>query len=199
MPVIKYTKALERVLKKPVFTPDDMHHEGIRKNYSKKLLFMLAKTGRIRRIERGKYTCLDDHIAVAAHITEPCYVSLWTAMSIRNLTTQIPFSVEVVTSRKRFRKDIDFQGAKIVFHYVSPKLMYGYENIIWKENIRILVARIEKIILDAVYFGSIPRDEIFNMIKLCNISRLKEYAKLTKNKRIENKIKELIKCSLKMR
>ena len=88
MPLIKYKKALERVLRKPVFTPQDLHNERIPKNYSKKLLHLLAKQGRIRRIERGKYTCLDDPVAVAAHMTKPCYLSLWTAMSIRNLTTQ---------------------------------------------------------------------------------------------------------------
>lgn len=195
MPVIKYRKALEHVLRKPVFTLDDMRHEGVKRNYSKKMLFMMAKAGRIKRIERGKYTCLDDHIAVAAHITEPCYISLWTAMSMRNLTTQVPFSVEVVTSRKRFRKHINFSGVRIIFRYAEPRFMFGYENIVWKENIRIPVAKIEKIILDAVYFGSIPEDEILHMIKLSDIRLLKKYTYLVGNKKVENRVVELIKCS----
>src|SRR3989338_9779614 len=141
MPLIKYKKALERVLRKPVFTPQDLHNERIPKNYSKKLLHLLAKQGRIRRIERGKYTCLDDPVAVAAHMTKPCYLSLWTAMSIRNLTTQIPFAVEVMTSRRRFNKELNFLGTNIMFHTIEPRIMFGYENIIWKENIRIAVAK----------------------------------------------------------
>ncbi|HIG97052.1 MAG TPA: hypothetical protein HA230_01780 [Candidatus Aenigmarchaeota archaeon] len=195
MPLIKYKKALERVLRKPVFTPQDLHNERIPKNYSKKLLHLLAKQGRIRRIERGKYTCLDDPVAVAAHMTKPCYLSLWTAMSIRNLTTQVPFAVEVVTSRKRFARKVDFLGTVIKFHAVDPKMMFGYENIIWKENFRIPVANKEKIIIDAVHIGHIPEEEIFDMIKISNAPLLKRYANLTGNEKIKNKIKEMIKCS----
>ncbi len=196
MPVIKYKESLKRVFRRPVFGPVDMHNEGIPRNYSKKLLCVLAKSRRISRIERGKYTCLDDPVAVAAHITKPCYLSLWTAMSIRNLTTQIPFAVEVVTSRKRFKKRIDFSGTPIIFHTINPKMMFGYENIVWKENIRIPVANTEKIIIDAVHITSIPEEEILQIIRLSDISVLKGYAELTGNKKIIGRIKELVRrCS----
>lgn len=195
MPLIKYRKALERAFRKPVFTPGDMHNEGIPKNYSKKLLHVLAKSGRIKRIERGKYTRMDDPVAVAAHITQPCYLSLWTAMSIRNLTTQIPFAVEVVTSRKRFAGKVDFEGTSIKFHTVAPKMMFGYENIVWG-NTRIPVANIEKIIIDAVFVGNIPEEEILHIVKLSDVSLLRKYAELTANEKIKDKIRELIKiCS----
>lgn len=199
MPKIKYRAVLERVFRKTVFTPQDMHKEGMPKNYSKKLLHMLSRAEKIKRIERGKYTCLDDTIAVAAHITKPCYLSLWTAMSIRNLTNQIPFAVEVLTSRKRFKKKINFLGTPIIFHTIAPDLMFGYENIIWKENVRIPVAKPEKIIIDAIYTSEIPKDEIFHIIKHADITLLKKYAKLTGNKKIDNKIRKMIKCSQKKR
>lgn len=200
MPIIKYKKALENVFRKPVFSPKDMHDEGLPKNYSKKLLCMLAKSGRIKRIERGKYTCLDDPVAVAAHITKPSYLSLWTAMSIRNLTTQIPFAVEVVTSRKRFKERIEFEGTPIIFHTVNPRMMFGYENIIWKENIRIPVANQEKIVIDAIYVGKIPEEETLQIIKASDVSLLKRYAKLTGKEKITDKIEELIKkCSRRKR
>jgi predicted transcriptional regulator of viral defense system len=199
MPKIKYKAVLERVFRKPVFRPEDMHNEGMPKNYSKKLLHVLARTERIKRIERGKYTCLDDSIAVAAHITEPCYLSLWTAMSIRNLTDQIPFAIEVLTPRKRFKKKINFLGTPIIFHNISTNLMFGYENIIWKESVRIPVANPEKIVIDAVCIGGIPINEILQIIKHADITLLKKYAKLTGNRKTENKIKEMIKCSQKKR
>lgn len=201
MPVIKYKEALARVFRKPVFSPKSLHNEGVPKNYSKKLLFTLAKSGRIRRIERGKYTCLDDPVAVAAHITEPCYLSSWAGMSIRNLTTQIPFAVEVVTSRKRFKQKIDFAGTPIIFHTVNPRMMFGYENIVWKGNVRIPVANPEKLVIDAVHIGSIPEEETLQIIKnsnRLNIPLLKKYAELTGNEKIKDKIEELIKkCSRK--
>ncbi|RLF93374.1 hypothetical protein DRN50_07310, partial [Thermococci archaeon] len=175
-------------MKKPVFTTKDLHNENIPENYSKKLLFMLAKSGRIKRIERGKYTCLDDPVAVAAHMTEPCYLTLWTAMSIRKLTTQIPFAVEVATSRKRFKKKVTFQDTPIIFYTVNPKMMFGYEYIIWKENIRVPVAKNEKIIIDAVYTGRIPEDEILEIMENIDPTLLKKYAELSENKESINKI-----------
>ncbi len=194
MPVIKYRETLKHIMRKPVFTTTDLHNKGIKKNYAKKLLFMLARSGKIKRIERGKYTCLNDIIAVAAHITEPCYLTLWTAMSIRRLTTQIPFAVEVATSRKRFTKKIIFQNTPIMFYTINPRMMFGYENIIW-DGIRIPVAKPEKIIIDAIHIGRMPEEEIFKLIKNADYSVLKKYAKLSGNELITNKIKELIKCS----
>ena len=196
MPIIKYKEALERVLKKPVFSPEDMHNEKIPSNYSKKLLFLLARSGRINRIERGKYTCLNDPIAVAPHITKPSYLSLWTAMSIRNLTGQIPFAVEVVTSRKRFKRKINFLGTPIIFYTVNPKMMFGYEYVIWKESIRVPIANKEKIVIDAISIGTIPEEEILEIVKQSDIPLLKRYAKLTGSNEIKDKVKELVeKCS----
>src|SRR3989338_827568 len=200
MPGIKYRKVVESLRRKPVFGTEDLRCEGIKKNYSKKLLCTLSKTGAIKRIERGKYTFLDDPVAIATHVTRPSYLSLWTAMSIRHLTDQIPFAVEVVSSRKRFKNTIDFQGTKIIFHNVPPVMMYGYENMIWKENTRILVAKPEKIIIDAVYTKSVPEEEILEVIRNSDISLLKKYARLTGNEKVMEKINGLIrKCSRRKR
>ncbi len=196
MPIIKYREILEKLKKKAVFSLKDLHSGGVPKNYAKKLLHTLAKAGKIRRIARDRYTILDDPIAVAPFITSPAYLSLWTAMSIRKLTDQIPFSVQAVTSRKLFRKNFDFAGTEIKFYTAPPRLMFGFENIVWKEHLKIPVANREKIIIDAVFFSGIPEDEILNLVKGCDTKLLKKYAALTGDGRIKNKIKELIeKCS----
>src|SRR4030042_5725228 len=137
MPIIKYKNILQKVTEKPVFSVNDLAHQKIPRDYAKKILHESFKSGRITRIERGKYTILDDALIVATHLTEPCYVSLWSALSIHKLTTQIPFSVEIVTTRKRFKRKIMFKNTPIIFYTAQPSMMYGYENIIWKENIRI--------------------------------------------------------------
>jgi len=115
-------------------------------------------------------------------------------MSIRKLTTQIPFAVEVVTSRKRFKKKINFLGTTIIFHTVNPRMMFGYDNIIWKENIRIAIANPEKIIIDAVSMSNIPEEEILQIIKVSDVSLLRRYVELTGNENIIERVKELIKC-----
>ncbi len=194
MPVIKYKESLDRVMRKPVFGTEDLHHEKIPVDYSKKMLHMLAKSGKITSIERGKYTRLDDPVAVAAYITRPSYISLWTAMSIRNLTDQVPFAVEVITSRRRFTSRIDFMGTPINFHTVKPRMMFGYENIIWKGDIRVPVAGREKIIIDAACIGGIPEEEIMPILKASDVLLLRKYAKLTGDKLVEQKIERMIKC-----
>lgn len=196
MPIIKYKKTMESMFRKPVFCPEDMHNAGVPEGYSKKLLHTLAKSGKITRIERGKYTCLDDPIAVAPYITQPSYLSLWTAMSIRGLTTQVPFAVEVVTSRRMFRKTIDFKGTRLIFRKVDPEMMFGYENVVWKENARIPIAKPEKIIIDSIVIGGMPKEEIAGMVKKADVVTLKAYAKLTGDRDIVSKVEELIKrCS----
>jgi predicted transcriptional regulator of viral defense system len=131
---------------------------------------------------------------VAAHLTEPCYISLWSAMSIRSLTTQIPFAVEVVTSRRRFKRKIAFLGTKIFFYTVKPALMFGYENIVWNEGLRIAVAKPEKIIIDALYFRAIPVEDLEEMMDIIDKALLQRYAKLTKNKKIMTAVRRLIRC-----
>ena len=195
MPIIKYNKILEKAFKRPVFSSKDM--EELPAQYAKKLLHQLSKSGKIRRIERGKYTCLDDPIAVATSISTPSYISLWTAMSLRKLTDQIPFSVEVMTSRKRFNPEINFSGTKIIFYKIGPKMMFGYENIVWKENMRIFVANKEKIVIDAIYTKRIPENEVKKLANGCDIFVLKKYARLTGNKRVIRKVKNL--CSHRMK
>ena len=193
MPVIKYRQQTQQLFAKPVFGTGDLH--GMSGAYAKKMLYMLAVAGKIRRIEKGKYTCLDDAMAVAAHVTEPCYLSLWTALSIRGLTAQIPFAVEVMTSRRRFNNRIDFEGTPIIFHYIPAAMMFGYEHIVWKDNIRIAVARKEKVIIDAVYTNGLPEDAIKELLKDADVGLLDDYSKLTNDKELIHKIKEMVLCS----
>ncbi len=191
MPVIKYKARLKSIFKKPVFTPTDLHNEGIHENYAKKLLHTLAKNLEIKQIERGKYTCLDDPIAIAPHITSPSYISLWSALSIHKLTTQIPFSVEVITSRRRFKNRIKFLNTPIIFYKVDPKMMFGYTHMIWKENIRIPVAVPEKVVIDALFTGAIPKDELSDIIKVLDMTLLRKYSAMTGDRKIKEEVEKL--------
>jgi predicted transcriptional regulator of viral defense system len=194
MPIIKYKNLIKKVIKKPVFGVSDLIHQNISQQYAKKILHELYKSGKITRVERGKYTILDDAITVAAHLTEPCYVSMWSALSIHKLTTQIPFSVEIVTTRKRFNRRIIFKNTPIIFYTAQPKMMYGYENIIWKEQIRVPVAKPEKIIIDILYFRTLPPEELDEVIAAIDKKLLISYAKLTQNAYVIKTVERLLKC-----
>jgi predicted transcriptional regulator of viral defense system len=194
MPVIKYKKIIDNILKKPVFGVDDLSQKGMPQNYAKKYLHELYKAGKIIRIERGKYTTFDDPVVIASHLTEPCYVSMWSALNIRKLTTQIPFSVQIITTRKRFKRKITFNNTSIIFYTVQPRMMYGYENIIWKEHIRIPLAKPEKIIIDALYLKILSPEELSEVINSVNKKLLISYAQLTQDNTIIKTVKEMISC-----
>jgi len=194
MPIIKYKNLIQKVTKKPVFGVSDLTHQNIPQQYAKKILHELYKSEKITRIERGKYTVLDDALTVAAHLTEPCYVSMWSALSIHKLTTQIPFSIEIITTRKRYNRKIIFKNTPIIFYTAQPKMMYGYENIIWKEQIRVPVAKPEKIIIDILYFRTLPPEELGKITEAIDKKLLLSYAKLTQNAYINKTVERLLKC-----
>lgn len=194
MPIIKYKNLIQKVTEKPVFGVSDLANQNIPRQYAKKILHELFKSGKITRIERGKYTVLDDAHIVATHLTEPCYVSMWSALSIRRLTTQIPFSVEIVTTRKRFNRKIMFKNTPIIFYTAQPEMMYGYENIVWKEQVRIPIAKPEKIIVDALYFRAISAEELSDVITMVNKKLLISYAKLTHDNYVITTVERMISC-----
>lgn len=194
MPIIKYKNLIQKVTEKPVFGVSDLTHQNISQQYAKKILHELHKSEKITRIERGKYTIIDDPLTVATHLTEPCYVSMWSALSIRKLTTQIPFSVEIVTTRKRFNRKIIFNNTPIIFYNTHPKMLYGYENIIWKEHIRIPVAKPEKIIIDSLYFRTISPEELIEIITTMDKKLLRSYAKLSQNTYVIKTVERLLAC-----
>jgi len=192
MPIIKYSNLIQKITEKPVFGVDDLVHKNMPRDYSKKVLHELFKSGKISRVERGKYTVFDDALIVATHLTEPCYVSMWSALSIQKLTTQVPFSVEIVTTRQRFNRKIMFNNTPIIFYTVKSEMMYGYENIIWKEHVRIPVAKPEKIIVDALYFQTIAAEELSDIIATTNKRLLRSYAKMTQDTYVNRMVERLL-------
>ncbi len=196
MPVTKYRTALPPLLERPVIGPADLQAAGIPPRAAKKLLFVLARRGTLARIERGKYTALDDPLVVAGHITVPCYLSLWAALSLRRLTDQVPFAIDVVTTRRRFRQRILFAGVPIRFHTVPPRLFYGYEQLVRGDH-RIPVARPEKVIIDALALGGVPRSELGPALRAADVALLRRYAALTRSKEVKKEVEAL--CSRKTR
>lgn len=193
MPTVKYRKDLAPLLRKPVLGPEDLQAAGIPPRSAKEILRSLARAGKLARIERGKYTAVDDPIVVAGHITEPCYLSLWAALSLRKLTDQVPFAIDVLTTRRRFRSRLAFAGVPIRFHTIPPRLFYGYEFLV-RDSHRVPVARPEKIVIDALALGGIPRSELEQALRAADPALLKRYAALA-GKRVKKEVEAL--CSRK--
>jgi len=190
MPRIKYQDVLEAVKKQSVFGVDDLVQRGVPRDYAKTLLYRLNKKGDIARVEQNKYTTLEDPLLVAPSLTHPCYLSLWTALRLQNITQQSPFTVEVVTSRSRYNNELEFNGTKINFYKVKPELMFGYSYQV-HGNSRIPLASAEKAVIDGLYLGVIPVEEVRDIISELEEDQLRDYASRA-SPAVENKIKSVI-------
>lgn len=194
MPRTVYTKQLDAAMMRPVFGVSDLVGLGVPPAYARLRLHNLNASGRARRVERGKYTTSDDPVLVATHLTEPCYLALWSALSARGLTTQIPFTVQVVTSRKRFERRIRFAGSEVRFYHVRPGLMFGYEHVPYGDGRRVPMARVEKVIVDAIYLGEIPLGELGEAVEAADRGLLREYAELTGDRHVISTVRGILGC-----
>ena len=180
-----FTKALEGYGLR-VFTIGDAVR--ILKKQNKYVSLYLSKIPNIKRLVRGKYYLAEaSTYEIASHVVSPSYLSLITAFSIYNLTTQIPLITYVVSTRQHRSVDLRGKGA-IKFIKMDKERFFGYE---YRNNISI--ATIEKAIIDSLYlknnYGEVIEafDEAITRNKL-NIKKLKEFAIMMKSPAIVNKI-----------
>ncbi len=188
MPRIKYAHIVEKLIQKPLFTSHDMVSHGIPQTYVKRLANHLITKKRIRRIEKGKYSCIRNPIIIAPFLSFPSYLTMFTALSLRNAILQVPQQIQVLSTRRRKKTTIEFQNSAIKLFRVKPSMFFGY-NYINYENFQIPVASIEKAIIDLAYFGYEPIGEIQAKIEL---KRVKEYLDLVKKKAVRKRVRRWV-------
>ncbi|MFA6433319.1 MAG: hypothetical protein WCW52_01350 [Elusimicrobiales bacterium] len=119
--------------------------------------------GYINKVRRGYYIFsdagLDEHelFLIANTIYKPSYISLEMALSLYGLIPEAVYAITSVTSQKtnQFKTNIG------VFTYkqLKPSLMFGYE-LREKNGRRVLVAEIEKALLDFLYLNPRIKDAV---------------------------------------
>ncbi len=159
-----------------VFTLSDISRViGKDKRYATLYAKRLVERGSIIRIEKGKFILPDtDPMVVTTNITFPSYISFLSALSYYHLTTQIPTTIQVVTSRSR--KNVLFGNEKISFIKFNKKRIFGYN----RERIGngyAFIGELEKVIVDALF---IPRycqpSETLDAIEKVDTRKLLDYA-----------------------
>ena len=131
----------------------------------------------------------------------PSYVSLESAISYYNLIPEAVYSQQAITTRKTIR----YETPVGTFNYrsVKPDLFFGYE-IIHKDKLPVMIADIEKALLDYLYLTAslktIKDIEAlrFNFMELQNRvdwDKLDKYALVFSSKTLDNRIKGLKKLA----
>ena len=166
----------------PVFSVRDLAsllHK--KRNYAYLLAYRWKKKDIIHEIEKGKYTMEDDPFLVASWIVWPSYISGWAALHYRHLTEQLPFTIQIMTTRKRKRRVINYGNAKIEFTTVRPSFFLGFQRVIYQQQ-EIFIAEKEKALIDALAARKMSLAESIEMIKnskgKINRQKLFSYAKL---------------------
>lgn len=138
--------------------------------YTKVYLNRLKKKGMIHRIQRDRYTVHNDPFLVASSICWPSYISIWSALRYYDLTEQLPSRIDVLTTSRKSKSNIQFRGQTITFAKIPPEYLFGYSKVIISD-LEVFIAEPEKALVDSVVLRKISSSEIFDIIK-SNIERL---------------------------
>ncbi len=161
----------------PVLTKIDIAKiTGFKDPYLKVYLNRLVRSGKIRRVERGKYTICDNPFLVASCLTTPAYISFLSAFMYMGLTVQVSRVIHVVTVRRK--KPVYYEGFKIIFVRFKPDRIFGYKRV-EEEGKYLFIADLEKAIVDSLYNPRYcPVTEVHSILynATVNIDKLIDYA-----------------------
>ena len=168
----------------PVFTVRDLASLlNKERGYAYLQAYRWKKRNLIYEIEKGKYTVEEDPFIISSWIIWPSYISGWAALHFYHLTEQLPFTIQVITSRKRNKRIINYGNAKIEFTTVRPSFLKGYKQVIYQQK-NIFIAEKEKALVDALAARKMTFTEGIGIIKdnrkNLNLKKLFFYAAMVK-------------------
>jgi len=178
-------KALElRKIEKLYFGYEDIAKIlNISKDSARVVASRYVKAGVLVRIKRNLYMLYEKWIAatteqtfeVANLIEVPSYVSLMTALSYYEVTTQIQQKFIESIAIKR-TKEVEIQGTKFCYSKIKSSLYFGFMR---KRGF--FIAEPEKAFLDLLYFKSLGRRSVdFSSIDYArlNWSKIRQFVDL---------------------
>lgn len=176
----------------PIFTVRDLAsllHK--KRDYAYLQAYRWKKNSLIYEIEKGKYTLEKDPFLIASWVIWPSYVSGWAALHYYHLTEQLPFTIQVITSRKRNKRTLNYGNAKLEFTTIKPSFFKGYKQAIYQQK-EIFIAEKEKALIDALASRKMSLKESIEIIKnnkrKINFKNLFSYASMVRG--LTRKLKE---------
>lgn len=178
-------EAIKKALQNyPVFTVRDLSSLLNKKmDYAYLQAYRWKKKKLIYEIEKGKYTLEEDPFLISSWIVWPSYISGWAALHYYHLTEQLPFTIQVITTRKRNKRILNYGNAKIEFTKVKSSFLKEFKQIIYQQH-EIFIAEKEKALIDALATRKMSLAESIEIIKKnkrkINFRKLFSYAAMVK-------------------
>jgi len=149
----------------PVFTVRDLASLlNKKRGYAYLQAYRWKKRKLIYEIEKGKYTLEEDPFLVSSWIVWPSYISGWAALRYYHLTEQLPFTIQVITTRRRNKRILNYGNVMLEFTAVKPPFFIGFQRIIQQEK-EIFIAEKEKALVDALATRKMSLAEGIEIIK----------------------------------
>lgn len=130
------------------------------RNGTAKFLSVLVSKGWLRPVERGKYLIIpleagprrkwsEEAFVVASHLIDPYAVSFWSALNYWGFTEQIPQTVFVSSTKRRFKPETEALGVSFKFVVLPEKKFFGFTNI-WFGSNQVQITDKERTIIDCL-------------------------------------------------
>jgi len=130
------------------------------RNATGKFLSVLVSKGWLRPIEKGKYLIVpleagperkwsEEAFVVASYLIDPYAVSYWSALNYWGFTEQIPQTVFVASTKRRFKPETEALGIPFKFVVLPEKKFFGFTNI-WFGSRKIQITDKERTIIDCL-------------------------------------------------
>lgn len=178
-----------------VFTLNDaVRVMGRKRNYVWLALSRMVSRNALHRAERGiYYTDRAGTLEIASNIVQPSYVSMLAALNHYGVSTQIPVTIDVVTTRRHRPVALE-EGAKVVFETARKGAMFGFH----REGGTTNMADLEKAFVDSIYFRGpgigVVGEALENAVRGKRIDRAKliQYAERLNSKALVKRLRSLL-------
>ena len=153
--VVTALAALER----PVVTADDLVSKlALDRGAANLVLSRLARKGWLHRLRRGFYTivplstrsdhpAMEDPLATAMRVFEPCYISGWTAAEHWDLTEQVHNAVVVYSGRPQRRSTQTLGGVNYRIRRIDHSAFFGTVRV-WSGTVPVEMADMNRTLID---------------------------------------------------
>lgn len=119
-----------------IFTVEQAQHFWGDGAYTANVLGRLENKGWLRRLERGTYMIIpleagpardwtESALVIAPHLIQPAAIAYWSALHYWNLTEQLPHTIFVQSTRRKYRPQKEVLGIPFRFIIVTESKFFG--------------------------------------------------------------------------
>jgi predicted transcriptional regulator of viral defense system len=144
------------------------------------------RTGRLRSIQRGVYSTVDDYspLEAAIKIFPPAYISFITALAFHGAYFQYTDEIHVMGQTS---KRIDLPGGRPIIYHQLKKEMLLKQNGVYKHE-GYWIASLERAICDTSY---LEPSFVFENVDKADADELERLSQLYDNRALSNRIQKL--------